>query len=118
MVITQVLAEFYGCTPALDDEALLTAAAREAVLAVGATVVGKAEARYVPHGLTVALFLAESHIVLTTWPEYRLLMADVLLCNPEMDCYGILDRLRRTVCPSGLVATHEVRRAIGRWPSR
>jgi len=118
MVITQVLAEFYGCvTPALHDAAALTAAAHAAVTSAGATVVGQAEARYVPHGLTVALFLAESHMVLTTWPEHRLLMVDVLLCNPDMDCYGVLKQLRRTVCPYGTLVTQEIRRAIGHAPA-
>ena len=41
---------------------------------MGATVVGESTVRYVPHGLTIAVFLAESHIVLTTWPEHRLLL--------------------------------------------
>lgn len=116
MLITQVFAEFYGCGPGLEDEALLTGAAREAVLTAGATIVGACEARYVPHGLTVALFLAESHLVLTTWPEHRLLMVDVLLCNPSMDGHAVLSRLRREVCPNGSVHTHEVRRCIAPSP--
>jgi S-adenosylmethionine decarboxylase len=116
MDINQVLAELYGCGPSLTDKTALITTAREAVLAEGATIVGEAEARYVPHGLTIALFLAESHMVLTTWPEYRLLMIDVLLCNPTMNCGRVIERMRKVLCPSGRVVTHEVQRVIDSHP--
>lgn len=111
-----MLAELYDCGPALADEAALIAAARAAVLAEGATIIGSAEARYVPHGLTVALFLAESHLVLTTWPEYRLLLIDVMLCNPAMSCRRIVERLRDTVGPGGRLVCREVPRIIAASP--
>ena len=64
------------------------------------------------HGLTIALFLAESHIVLTTWPEFRLLLADVLLCNETMDFRRAVRILKDEFCPSGHMTTHEVPRLI------
>src|SRR3954453_18437596 len=83
MLMTQVLADLYRCDPVMDDPGALVTAARTAAESVGATIVGEYEVRYVPHGLTVAVFLSESHIVLTTWPEHRLTLVDILLCNPE-----------------------------------
>ena len=116
MIISEMLAEFYGCADALEHEAALTDAARAAVLAEGATILGTADVRYVPHGLTIGLFLAESHIVLTTWPEYRLLLVNVMLCNPAMDGRRVLDQLQKAVCPNGVRVFHEVKRAIGAGP--
>ena len=112
MIITQVLAELYGASPAIDEEAALIGAARAAAAAVGAAIVGEHAVRYVPHGLTVALFLAESHIVLTTWPEYRLVLVDLLLCNPEMDHRTAIAEIARHLCPDGQVVTHDVPRRI------
>lgn len=112
MLITQLLAELYRCTDALEDAAALTAVVKRASGAVGATVIGEIEVRYVPHGLTIGLFLAESHIVLTTWPEHRLLLVDILLCNPEMDCHAVLDEIVHALCPAGDVVRHEVARRI------
>ncbi len=112
MLMTHALAEFYDCLPVIEDEAALVAAARAAVQTVGATIIGEYEVRYVPHGLTIALFLAESHIVLTTWPEYRLLLLDVLLCNPQMDFSSVVAEIRRQVCPHGKMTLHEVPRLI------
>jgi S-adenosylmethionine decarboxylase len=116
MVITQALAELYDCLPAIENEAVLAAAARMAADAVGATIVGEYEVSYIPHGLTIAVFLAESHIVLTTWPEHRLLLVDVLLCNQFMDYHLVLATIKEHVCPEGSMITHEVRRAISNSP--
>lgn len=112
MLITHTLAELYGCVPEIEDEAVLAAAARAAVQAVGATIIGEYEVRYVPHGLTVALFLAESHIVLTTWPEYRLVLLDVLLCNPTMDFNRVVAEIKQRICPTGDMILHEVPRKV------
>ena len=59
--------------------------------AVGATEVGRAECRYVPHGVTAVLFLAESHILVSTWPEHKSALVDVLLCNDTMDPEVVTD---------------------------
>ena len=61
MLMTQVLADAYHCEASIEDADALMAAALAAAAAVGATVIGETTMRYVPHGLTVAVFLAESH---------------------------------------------------------
>jgi S-adenosylmethionine decarboxylase len=112
MIIPQVLAEFYHCSPEIQSEAALMQAAEAAASRVGATVVGRSSVTYQPHGLTVAVFLAESHIVLTTWPEYDLLLLDSLLCNPEMSGHDVADEIRQRLCPQGRHVLHTVDRFI------
>lgn len=116
MMMTHVLVELYGCSPSIEDEGELAAAARAAAAEVGATVIGNYEVRYVPHGLTVAVFLAESHIVLTTWPEFSLTLVDVLLCNPAMDHNKVVASIKRRICPDGQMVVHEVPRRIAATP--
>ncbi len=116
MIVHETLAEIYGCTPLLQEGEVLKRIAREAVVAQGATVVGASEVHYVPHGLTIALFLAESHIILTTWPELDLLLVDVMLCNPAMDCRRVLDRIQQAVAPEGSRVDHHVPRTLARAP--
>jgi S-adenosylmethionine decarboxylase len=116
MLMTHILAELYDCLPLIEDEVELASAARTAAQAVGATVVGQCETRYTPHGLTVAVFLAESHVVLTTWPEYRLVLVDVLLCNPDMDYRAVVVRIKARICPAGNMVIHEVMRKIAPRP--
>lgn len=116
MLMTQILAELYGCDPIIEDAATLAATAKNAAQSVGATVVGECEIRYVPHGLTVIVFLGESHIILTTWPEYQLTLLDILLCNPEMDPGAVVATLKARLCPSGQMIMHEVLRRIDLKP--
>lgn len=116
MLMTQVLADCYACEPSIEDADALMAAATAAAEAVGATIVGESTVRYVPHGLTIAVFLAESHIVLTTWPEHRLLLIDTLLCNADMDADVAIDAIVRRLCPSGEVVRSRVPRRIADKP--
>jgi len=117
MLMTQVLADCYACEASIEDAEALMAAAIAGAAAVGATVVGESTVRYVPHGLTIAVFLAESHIVLTTWPEHRLLLIDTLLCNPDMDADVTIDEIVRRLCPAGEVVRSRVPRRIADRPS-
>ena len=117
MLMTQVLADCYGCEASIEDADSLMAAAMAAAGAVGATVVGESTVRYVPHGLTIAVFLAESHIVLTTWPEHRLLLVDTLLCNPDMDADVAIDAIAQRLCPRGEVVRSRVPRRIADRPN-
>ena len=67
--------------------------------AVGSCIYGQAEARYVPHGVTAVLFLAESHIMITTWPEHRMALVDILLCSENMDPYEVWYAIRPSLWP-------------------
>ena len=112
MLMTQILAELYECPEIIDDAKALAEAARTAAQSVGATIVGEYEVRYVPHGLTIAIFLGESHIVLTTWPEFNLLLVDILLCNPQMDPRKVVEEIKAQICPLGKITVHETPRRI------
>lgn len=59
-----------GCRGDLANNQLLTALIRQAAAVSGLSVVGEAVHAFVPHGLFIALLLAQSHLVLSTWPEY------------------------------------------------
>jgi S-adenosylmethionine decarboxylase len=116
MLLVQALADLYECDPVIEDAAVLVEAARAAAARVGATIVNESLVQYVPHGLTVAVFLAESHIVLTTWPEYRLVLVDVLLCTPEMSHEAVIDHIAGVLCPNGRTVVHHVARRIAPEP--
>ena len=116
MLMSHILAELYDCPDVINDADAMASATKTAAQAVGATIVGEYEVRYVPHGLTIAVFLGESHIVLTTWPEHRLLLVDILLCNPEMDPHEVMKRIKESLCPDGTMIVHEVPRHIAARP--
>ena len=91
--IPHLLVDAYDCSDTLDDAGRIRDAMHAAAEKVGATIVDQAECRYVPHGLTAVLFLAESHILVSTWPEHRTALIDVLLCNAQMDAEAVADTI-------------------------
>ena len=91
--IPHLLVDAFECSGPLNDLERIRQAMHAGAEAVEATVVGQAECRYVPHGVTAVLFLAESHILVSTWPEHRTALIDVLLCNASMDTEAVADTI-------------------------
>ena len=73
------------CAGQLDD----ATAIKEAMLCgcrnAGANLRQQATEQFLPHGVTVAMILAESHYVVSTWPEHGFVTLDVAVCNPQLD---------------------------------
>ena len=84
MRIDQLLVDARECTGPLDDADALAECLRNAARAVGAEERGGCHAEFVPHGVTAVIVLAQSHMSISTWPEHRFAMVDILFCNPSM----------------------------------
>jgi S-adenosylmethionine decarboxylase len=112
MRIRQLLIEARRCEADLDDADALLALLRAAAAAVGATEHAGSTARFVPHGVTAVLILAESHMLLSTWPEHGLALIDVLLCNDAMEPREAWAVIRAALRPAE-EASQEVVRNVG-----
>jgi len=55
---------------------------------------------YTIHGFTTVALLAESHIILTTWPELNYASINIYLCNPDMDHNVVLDNIFKYLRPT------------------
>ena len=51
---------------------------------VHATVLGVTEHQFDPHGVSVVVVIAESHLTIHTWPEYGYAAADVFTCGDSL----------------------------------
>ncbi|MGH3814126.1 MAG: S-adenosylmethionine decarboxylase family protein, partial [Pseudonocardiaceae bacterium] len=51
----------------------------------GATVLGELSVLFQPHGITCVLVLAESHLIVSTWPEHQLAHIDLFTCRADID---------------------------------
>ncbi len=112
MIIRHLLAELYGCGAAINDLQALQDALGEGIGRSGAEIIHQAQAIYQEHGFTVIYFLAESHAMLTTWPEHDLVLLDVLMCNEAMDPDAVLDPVEKCLAPSGGVKKRYVPRSV------
>jgi S-adenosylmethionine decarboxylase len=78
---------------------------------LGATQLGETFHKFSPQGVTGVVSIAESHLCIHTWPEYRYAAVDVFTCgdsfNPMTAADYIIERLG---CKSPTVI--EMRRGI------
>lgn len=78
----------------------IRSAAHRAAASSGLTLVAEATFAYVPHGLSVALLLAQSHLVISTWPEYRTAMVDLAVCADQQAAQAVWSELDRYLRPT------------------
>ena len=81
----------------LNDLDFLKNCLNEAAIQCGATVVGESFYHFSPCGVSGVVNIAESHISVHTWPEYRYAAVDVFTCGdsvkPEKAVRLIAERL-------------------------
>ncbi|MBI4911688.1 MAG: adenosylmethionine decarboxylase [Acidobacteria bacterium] len=81
-----LLAEFSGCDAGLlSDLHHVTTAMLAAVEASGATVITHNFHHFSPLGVSGAVIIAESHLAIHTWPEYRFAAVDFFTCVARVE---------------------------------
>src|SRR6266567_7175126 len=58
---------------------------RATVTRLGCTVLGELPVVFQPHGATCVVVLAESHLIVSTWPEHQLAHIDLFTCRADTD---------------------------------
>lgn len=115
--VKEFIVDAYGCTENLSDAKGLERFARMAVESVGASVAEVACHRFQPHGLTLCLILKESHCIISTWPEHKLAIVNIFLCNSEMDATKCWSVLKSFLKPSSEVihwVSHQIGNSAGK----
>ncbi len=95
--------DLIGCAdPDPAPEALLDAM-RHAAALLGTRIRAELPVTFQPHGSTCVIVLAESHLVVSTWPEHRLAHADLTTCRADIPPERALAPVRKLLDPH---ATH------------
>lgn len=80
-----LLLEFYGCDfSVINDRDQIRSALIEAAKRAQATIVTDIFHRFNPHGISGVVVIAESHLAIHTWPEYRCASVDMFSCSERM----------------------------------
>ncbi len=98
-LIGETMVDAFECQADLFTHEGSVKAVRSAAEAVGARVLQVHCSRYEPYGFTTVALLAESHIILTAWPEYKYAALNMFLCNPAMDAEVVRDSLFQYLMP-------------------
>lgn len=79
---THILLELKDCDQELlNDLTYVRQTLIQVAHGVDATIIGESFHRFHPQGITGILAIAESHICIHTWPEYRYASVDVFTCG-------------------------------------
>ncbi len=96
---THLLVELKECdSDLLDDLQFIETAMVNAADEAGATIVGRSFHKFTPRGVTGIVAIAESHLCIHTWPEYRYAAVDIFTCGksfrPHQAADSIVQELR------------------------
>ncbi|MBN2367340.1 MAG: S-adenosylmethionine decarboxylase proenzyme [Calditrichaeota bacterium] len=90
-----LLAEFFNCdAEILNDAEQVEMIMKKAALVCGATIVNSVVHTFNPHGVSGVVVIAESHLAIHTWPEYRYAAVDVFTCGDTVDPWIAMDTLK------------------------
>ncbi len=79
---SHIVAELYGCrSDLLASVQYVTDAMLDAALKSGCTVITQNFHHFSPYGVSGAIIIAESHLSIHTWPEYRYAALDIFTCG-------------------------------------
>lgn len=90
-----LLAEFYDCDPnILRDLETIREYLKEAAEVANATIVNWTFHQFSPQGVSGVVVIAESHLAIHTWPEYRYAAVDLFTCGEDVDPWRAFDFLK------------------------
>ncbi len=88
------LAEFYGCsTETLNDQDRIAGIMTRSLEISNATIIKPFFHKFSPHGISGIIVIAESHLAIHTWPEFRFASVDLFSCG-DFDFTGSLKFIR------------------------
>jgi len=95
-----LLVEFYGVDKdKLDDKDKLEKLLLIAVEESEATYLHHYLHQFSPQGVSGVVVVAESHLALHTWPEYRYMAIDYFTCGDKVDPQAAIDFLQEQLDP-------------------
>ena len=89
------IVEFNDCKEAkINNSDFVRKIFLEAAKLGNATIVNECFHEFSPYGITGVLVIAESHISIHTWPEYKYAAVDIFSCGNKVDYNKIIDYLK------------------------
>ncbi|HOO74984.1 MAG TPA: adenosylmethionine decarboxylase [Tepiditoga sp.] len=105
-----LIAEFYDCNhDILDNVEKIEYFMKKAAIATGATIVTSTFHRFLPHGVSGAVIVSESHLTIHTWPEYGYASIDLFTCGDDVDPWKAFEHLKISLDSSRTHVTEHLR---------
>jgi S-adenosylmethionine decarboxylase len=108
----QLLLECYGCSAArLNDVPFIRDTILAAATQSNATIVQESFHRFNPYGVSGVVVIAESHITIHTWPEFKYAAVDIFTCGDLLDAMVIREVIEARLDAESICCT-ELRRGL------
>ncbi|HNX01805.1 MAG TPA: adenosylmethionine decarboxylase [Candidatus Cloacimonadota bacterium] len=92
----QILVEYYDCNPdILKNVQIIEKAMVDACNMAQATVVTQTFHEFSPFGVSGVVVIAESHVAIHTWPEYRYAAVDIFTCGETIQPWILFEHLKK-----------------------
>ena len=114
-----LLIELHNCAPQrLNDAAHLEKVLLEAAQMASTTVLDVHTRQFEPHGVSVMILIAESHLSIHTWPEYGYAAVDVFTCGEPFDEAAVVNHLAAAVEAQHVSVIGIERGMLSTWAKR
>lgn len=108
-----ILAEYFECECTfLDSEVAIRNLMLEAASRSGATTVGSIFHHFSPQGVTGVVVVAESHLAIHTWPEFRYASVDLFTCGTQVDPWVGFEYLKEKLQSRKCVSKEVIRGTV------
>lgn len=108
----QILIEFTDCNVnKLNDLDFIRETMQEAARVAGATIITSSFRYFEPHGISGVVVIAESHLTIHTWPEYRYAAIDIFTCGQQVQPWKAFEFLK-DVLEAKSFSTQEIKRGV------
>lgn len=94
----QLVVEFWDCQGDLNSAELIEKTLKEAVQKAKAFLLDTKVHQFQPHGISGVAVIAESHISIHTWPEYKYAAVDAFTCG-NTDPEAAVEHIRQVLKP-------------------
>ncbi len=112
----QILVEFYECDESsINDVMYVEQALIQATKDSNATIISHNFHKFSPYGVSGVVVIAESHVAIHTWPEYRYAAVDIFTCGDTIDPWMIQEKLKE-MFGSVNVSSMEMKRGMFKVP--
>lgn len=113
--IQQLSIGAHDCTCDIADAELLRRLTERLLTAVGGHVCRTVHHEFTPHGVTVVAILAQSHLVVSSWPEHRYAHVDLLWSGNPVSI-ELLQRELKEHLGASQIQSHELTHEVPRAP--
>ncbi len=112
----QILVEYYDCEDSkINDVSYIENSLLEATKASKATIISHNFHKFSPYGVSGIVVIAESHVAIHTWPEYKYAAVDIFTCGETIDPWVIQEQLKEYF-ESKNVSSMEMKRGMFKVP--